>query len=161
MIKLSVSQGQFLKIDPGAGKLLSILSLQALPQHIALDFTDIFSAGFKFDSIDGAAKVTKGIMNADNFKIDGSAAKVTMKGQVDLDHETQNLRVRVLPTVGNTASLLSALAGGPLVGAGVFIANKILREPIDKLMSYEYDVTGPWVSPNVEKVGTKKSSPPQ
>jgi uncharacterized protein YhdP len=47
------------------------------------------------------------------------------------------------------------------VGAGVFIANKILREPIDKLMSYEYDVTGPWVSPNVEKVGTKKSSPPQ
>ena len=161
VIKLSVSQGQFLKIDPGAGKLLSILSLQALPQHIALDFTDIFSAGFKFDSIDGAAKVTKGIMNADNFKIDGSAAKVTMKGQIDLDHETQNLRVRVLPTVGNTASLLSALAGGPLVGAGVFIANKILREPIDKLMSYEYDVTGPWVSPNVEKVGTKKSSPPQ
>ncbi|HMC13213.1 MAG TPA: YhdP family protein, partial [Gallionellaceae bacterium] len=36
-LKLDVGKGQFMKIDPGAGKLLSILNLQALPTHISLD----------------------------------------------------------------------------------------------------------------------------
>ena len=156
-LKLSTGKGQFLKIDPGIGKLLSILSLQALPKRIALDFTDVFSAGFKFDSINGVAQVRKGVLFTDDFKIEGSAAKVTMRGQVDLNHETQNLRVRILPTVGNTASLLSAFAAGPVVGIGVFIANKILREPLDKLVSFEYNITGAWADPNVEKVGVSKS----
>jgi len=156
-LKLSTTKGQFLKIDPGMGKLLSILSLQALPKHIALDFTDVFSTGFKFDSINGVAQVKNGVMTTDDFKIEGSAAKVTMRGQVDLNHETQNMRVRILPTLGNTASLLSAFAAGPAVGIGVFIANKILREPLDKLMSFEYNITGTWANPNVEKVGVSKS----
>ncbi len=161
-LKLGTDKGQFLKIEPGIGKLLSILSLQALPQHIALDFTDVFSAGFKFDSINGVAQIKRGILSTDDFKIQGSAAKVTMRGQVDLNNETQNLRVRILPTVGNTASLLSAFAAGPAVGIGVFIANKILREPFDKLMSFEYNITGAWANPNVEKVGASKSvAPPQ
>ena len=156
-LKLSTGKGQFLKIEPGIGKLLSILSLQALPKHISLDFTDVFSAGFKFDSINGVAQVKKGILLTDDFKIEGSAAKVTMRGQVDLNNETQNLRVRILPTVGNTASLLSAFAAGPVVGIGVFIANKLLREPLDKLVSFEYNITGAWANPNVEKVGVSKS----
>jgi len=159
-LELNTGKGRFLKIDPGMGKLLSILSLQALPQHIALDFTDVFSAGFKFDRIKGVANVKKGIMSTDDFNIEGSAAKVTMKGKVDLNNETQNLRVRILPTVGNAAALLSAFAAGPVVGVGVFIASKILREPLDKLASFEYNVTGGWVNPDVEKVSVRKSAPP-
>lgn len=159
-LKLNASKGQFLQIDPGMGKLLSILSLQALPQHITLDFTDVFSDGFRFDRIKGVAQVKKGILMTDNFKIEGSAAKVTMKGQVDLNQETQNLRVRILPTVGNTAALLSAFAAGPVVGIGVFIASKILREPLDRLASFEYDIMGAWANPSVEKVGVSKSVTP-
>ena len=41
--------GQFTKIDPGIGKLLGVLSLQALPRRITLDFRDVFSEGFAFD----------------------------------------------------------------------------------------------------------------
>lgn len=158
-LRLNTDKGQFLQIEPGIGKLLSILSLQALPQRISLDFTDVFSKGFKFDSINGEAQIRKGVLLADDFKIEGSAAKVIMKGQVDLSRETQNLRVRIFPTVGNTASLLSAFAAGPAVGIGVFIANKLLREPLDKLVSFEYNVTGSWASPNVQKVGEARPVP--
>ncbi|MDO8207731.1 MAG: YhdP family protein, partial [Gallionella sp.] len=45
-LKLDTGRGQFLKMDPGFGKLLGILSLQALPKRITLDFTDVFSKGF-------------------------------------------------------------------------------------------------------------------
>ncbi|MBI1174703.1 MAG: TIGR02099 family protein [Sideroxydans sp.] len=155
-LRIDAGKGQFLKIDPGIGKLLGILSLQALPKRITLDFTDVFSEGFEFDSITGDAQIAHGLLTTNNFRIDGSAAKVTMIGQVDMNRETQNLRVRILPTVGDSVSLLGAFAAGPAVGIGTFIANKLLREPLDKLVSFEYNVTGTWVDPSVTKVGESR-----
>ncbi len=152
-LKLDTGKGQFLKIDPGIGKLLGILSLQALPKHITLDFTDVFSEGFAFDSITGTAQIKQGVLTTNDFRIDGSSAKVTMQGQVDLSRETQNLRIRILPTVGNSVSLLGAIASGPVVGIGTFIISKLLRDPLDKLASFEYNVTGTWADPNVAKAG--------
>ena len=151
-LRLDTGKGQFLKIDPGAGKLLSILSLQALPTHITLGFTDVFSQGFAFDSITGTAQIKQGVLDTNDLRIDGSSAKVTMSGQVDLNRETQNLRIHILPTVGNSVSLLG-FAAGPVVGVGTFIVNKILREPLDKLVSFEYNVAGTWSNPSVTKRG--------
>ncbi|KAF0205985.1 MAG: hypothetical protein FD173_575 [Gallionellaceae bacterium] len=158
-LQLKMAKGQFLKLDPGAGKLLSVMSLQALPKRIALDFTDVFSQGFEFDSINGVAHIRQGVLSTNDFKINGSAAQVTMSGQVDLSRETQSLRVKVLPTIGDSVSLIALAAVSPVVGAGVFLANKIFRDPLDKLVSFEYNVTGSWVDPKVEKVGQAKASP--
>jgi uncharacterized protein (TIGR02099 family) len=156
MLNLNTGKGQFLKMDPGVGKLLSVLSLQALPKRIALDFTDVFSTGFQFDNINGSATIRDGVMDTQDFHIDGSSAKVTMKGSVDLNRETQDLRVRVLPTIGDSVSLLGAFAAGPVVGIGTLIVNKVLGNPLDKLMSFEYNVSGTWSDPVVAKVGQTK-----
>ncbi len=155
-LKLDTGKGQFLKIDPGAGKLLSILSLQSLPQHVTLDFADVFSRGFAFDNITGSAKITHGVLTTKDLKIDGSAAKVVMAGQVNLNDETQNLQVRIFPTVGNSAALLSALVAGPVVGIGVYFFSKIMNDPLDQLVSFQYNVSGSWTDPNVTKVDRGK-----
>jgi uncharacterized protein (TIGR02099 family) len=155
-ISLDTGKGQFLQIDPGIGKLLSILSLQALPKHITLDFEDVFSKGFEFDSIKGDAEIKQGVVVTDNLKIEGSAAKVSMQGQIDLNSETQNLRIRIVPAVGNSAALISALVATPVVGAGVYLASKILNDPLGQMASFEYNVSGSWADPKVEKVGEKK-----
>ncbi|MEQ1814698.1 MAG: AsmA-like C-terminal region-containing protein [Candidatus Nitrotoga sp.] len=153
-LKLNIGKGQFLQVDPGIGKLLSVFSLQALPKRITLDFTDVFSKGFKFDQISSTAQIRQGLMQIDDFKIEGSAAKVTMHGQVDLIQETQDLRVRILPTISDTVSLLG-LAAGPAVGMGVLLANKIFSNPLDKLVSFEYNVDGTWAAPNIVKLGSQ------
>jgi len=112
----------------------------------------VFRKGFEFEKIAGTASIHKGLMQTNDFRIEGSAAKVLMTGQVDLNQETQNLRVKVLPAVGSSVSLLS-FAAGPAVGVGVYLANKLLRDPLDKLVSFEYNVSGGWANPKVEKVG--------
>lgn len=152
-LNLDTGKGQFLKMDPGIGKLLGILSLQALPKRITLDFNDVFSDGFQFDSIKGSAQVSGGVLDTRDLRLDGSAAKVTMQGSVDLNRETQDLRVRVLPTVGDSVSLLGAFAAGPAVGVGTLLVNKVLGDPLDKLVSFEYNVSGTWSDPRVVKVG--------
>jgi uncharacterized protein YhdP len=35
----------------------------------------------------------------------------------------------------------------------VLLMNKILRDPLDKLVAFEYNVNGSWADPKVEKVG--------
>jgi uncharacterized protein (TIGR02099 family) len=160
-LKLDTGKGQFLKMDPGAGKLLSVLSLQDLPKHVALGFTDVFSAGFQFDNINGNATIKNGVIESQDFRIYGSSAKVTMKGSVDLNHETQDLRVKVLPTLGDTVSLIGLFAVNPAVGIGSLIANKVLGDPLDKLVSFEYNVSGTWSDPSVVRVGRGASQPKQ
>jgi uncharacterized protein YhdP len=72
---------------------------------------------------------------------------------VDLNRETQNLSVKVLPTVGDSVSMIGIFAISPAVGIGSMIANQILGNPLDKLVSFEYNVSGTWSNPDVVKVG--------
>ncbi len=149
---LEAAKGQFVKLEPGIGKLLGILSLQALPRRISLDFRDVFSEGFAFDEIVGAVKISRGIASTENFRIQGPPARFTMTGEVDLAKETQKLRVRISPHVSDTVSIAGALVGGPIAGVAAFLAQKILKDPLDQAVSYEYSVSGTWSEPNVARV---------
>jgi uncharacterized protein YhdP len=84
-----------------------------------------------------------------------------MKGNVDLKNETQNLNVRILPTLGDTVSMIGVFAISPAVGIGSLIVNKVLGEPLDKLASFEYNVTGTWSDPTVVKVAKIPAQPKQ
>jgi len=151
-LMLDSAKGQFIKLEPGIGKLLGILSLQALPRRITLDFRDIFSEGFVYDQIMGSVKVTRGVASTENLRIDGPSARVIMTGEVDLGRETQKLNVKVIPSISDGVSLAGALIGGPVAGVGVFLAQKILKDPLDQFVSYEYAVTGTWNEPTVTRV---------
>lgn len=155
-LQLTTGKGRFLQVDPGAAKLLGVLSLQSIPKRISLDFTDVFTPGFEFSSIKGEAVIQNGLLKTDNFVMTGSAAKVTLQGEVDLARETQDLKVRVLPAIGDNVSLLS-FAAGPAIGVGVLLTNKLLRDPLDKLVSFDYNVSGSWADPKVERMGAPSS----
>ncbi len=157
---LEAAKGQFVKLEPGIGKLLGILSLQALPRRIALDFRDVFSEGFSFDEIVGAVKISRGIASTESFRIQGPPARIMMSGEVDLARETQKLRVRVTPHVSDTVSIAGALIGGPIAGVAAFLAQKILKDPLDQAVSYEYGVTGTWADPIVNRIERQASSAP-
>jgi uncharacterized protein YhdP len=151
-LKLDAAGGQFVKLEPGVGRLLGVLSLQSLPRRITLDFRDVFSEGFAFDSIAGQFAVTRGILDTRDLQIQGPSAKVLMNGAVDLAAETQNLKVRVQPAVGDSIAI-GAMIANPIAGAVVWAAQKILKDPIDQAFAFEYAVTGSWADPKVEKLG--------
>ncbi len=158
-LKLDAGKGQFKKLEPGVGRLLGVLSLQSLPRRITLDFRDIFSDGFAFDSISGEAQIDRGLISSDELKIRGPAAKVLLSGQANLLAETQDLRVRVQPAIGESIAV-GAMLAHPVAGAVAWAAQKLLNDPLDQAFSYEYKVTGPWSDPKVEKV-TATPTPPQ
>ena len=152
-LSLTAEKGQFLKIEPGIGKLLGILSLQALPRRISLDFRDIFSEGFAFDTMSATATVAKGVLHTKNFVMQGPSAHVEMSGDIDLVHETQALKVRVVPSVGDSLAVAGGLMlANPIAGVASFVAQRLLKDPLGQAFAYEYLVTGDWADPKVEKV---------
>ena len=151
-IRLDAGKGQFVKLDPGAaGKLLGLISLQGLPRRITLDFKDVFSEGFAFDSMVSTLTIQNGLMRTDRLQIDGPAARVLMRGEVDLKHETQQLDVNVQPELGGTAALGIALVN-PVAGVATWVAHKVLQNPLNQMFGFNYRVTGKWDDPKVEKV---------
>lgn len=149
---VEAASGQFVRLEPGLAKLLGILSLQALPRRISLDFRDVFSEGFAFDNIIGALKIDRGVASAENFRMQGPSARVVMSGDVDLARETQKLKVRVVPHLSESVAIAGALIGGPVAGVAAFLAQKLLKDPLEELVAFEYNVTGSWSDPRVAKV---------
>ena len=157
-VELSLDKGQFLKAEPGIAKLLGVLSLQSLPRRVTLDFRDIFSDGFAYDTIRAHAAITNGVAHTDDFKMNGVNATVVIAGDADLAHETQRLQVVVVPKLdAGAASLLYGLAVNPAVGLGVFLTQLLLKDPLSKVLAYQYEVTGTWADPQVAKVGSTKA----
>ena len=153
-LKLESAGGQFNKLEPGVGRLLGILSLQALPRRITLDFRDVFSEGFAFDRISGSIDVAAGVLRTEDLEIRGPSARVKMTGSADVVAETQDLRVLVQPTLSESIAI-GAAAGllNPAVGVVTYLAQKMLSDPIEKLFAFEYAVTGAWSDPQVAKRG--------
>lgn len=163
--RIDSGAGQFIKVDPGVGKLLGVLSLQSLQRRLVMDFKDLFGEGFAFDQLTGDVRIENGVMKSDNVRIVGPAARVSISGETDLAKETQQLKVRVQPTlsagvsVGAAVLLLANPIIGAAVGAGSLLAQKVLQDPIEQIFSYEYLVTGTWSDPVVDRAGRQPVVP--
>jgi len=150
-LHLDVATGQFLKADPGLAKLLGVLSLQSLPRRLALDFRDVFSEGFAFDYVRGDVRIDDGIARTDPLVMKGVAATVRMDGSADIRRETQDLRVVVVPEINaGTASLLATIVN-PVLGVGTFLAQALLRGPLIRATTQEFEITGSWTDPKIVK----------
>jgi uncharacterized protein (TIGR02099 family) len=151
---LTATDGIVMEAKPGVARLFGLLTLQNLPRRLTLDFNDIFSKGFIFDRINAGVIINNGVLKSNRFSMEGPAAEVSIKGETNIIEETQNIHVVVNPRISDSLSLLS-LAGGPLAGAAAFIAQKILKDPLNKIMSDEYQIIGTWDEP--EEINTSRS----
>ena len=156
---VNIGRGQFLQAEPGVAKLLGVLSLQALPRRLLLDFRDVFSAGFAFDTIRGDVMIEQGIASTRNLQMKGVNAVVQMEGSSDIARETQNLRVLILPEVdAGTASLLAGLALNPAIGLSTFLAQLVLKQPLSRVNTQEFAIDGTWGDPKVTKVTANRKT---
>jgi uncharacterized protein YhdP len=159
-LQVSLSDGQLLRAEPGGlGRLLGILSLQALPRRLLLDFRDVFQEGFAFDQIEGQVRIAGGVARTRNLRMGGVQASVLVEGEADLLRETQDLRIVIVPEVNAGTASLAYLAVNPAVGLGTFLAQLLLRDPLRAAGTREFKVSGSMAEPKVEAV-MPTSSPP-
>ena len=159
--QIRMGRGQFLKADPGVAKLLGVLSLQGLPRRLLLDFRDVFYEGFAFDSAQGDVQIRQGIASTRNLQIEGVNAVVKMEGSADIAHETQQLKVLILPQLNaGGASVVAGLAINPVVGLTSYLAQWLLSSPLSRANIQEFAVDGTWSEPRVTRIELPPATAP-
>jgi uncharacterized protein (TIGR02099 family) len=155
-LRMQVHDGRLLEIEPGAGRVLGLLSVAELPRRLTLDFRDFFSKGFAFNQAGGDIRFADGVASSQNLRIDGPAARINIRGAANLREETFNQTIEVLPKAGNLLTVAGALAGGPVGAAIGAAANAVLQKPLGQIGAKTYRVTGPWSEPKVEVISREQ-----
>ena len=152
-VRLEAQSGTVMKLNAGAGRLLAVFSLQSFWSLVTGDLRDL-SAGVGFDSVNADATISRGVLSTENFLMKGNTGAGRIKGSVDLDHETQNLDVIVVPEVSAAgASLAYAAFINPAIGLSALIGGFILNKPLGALLTREYHVSGNWSDPKITPRG--------
>lgn len=150
--QMDVGAGQFLQAEPGAARLLGILSLQSLPRRLTLDFRDVFDQGFSFDAVNAEVKIANGIARTGNLRIQGVQAQVLLEGSSHLQKETLKARMFVVPDINAGGASLAYATVNPAVGLGTFIAQYLFRKPLREAGTREFVIGGTWSDPTVDAV---------
>jgi uncharacterized protein YhdP len=158
-LHIDARDGQLTEVEPGAGRVLGLLSIARLPQRLTLDFHDFFSKGFAFNTLKGDIALGNGQARSDNLRIDGPAAEIRIRGVADMRGETYDQTVDVFPKAGNLLTAVGAIAGGPVGAAIGAAANMVLKKPLGQLAAKTYHVSGPWKQPKVDVVARSQAQP--
>lgn len=156
---LIMVDGSIPEAQPGAGRLVGLVSLSAMPRRLMLDFRDVFGQGLKFDRIEGAFELAGGVARTDGLELESPAADITVRGLTDLGAQTYNQTIVVEPGVSGTLPLLGGLAGGPAGAAAGLVLRSLLDRPLQGIAEARYRVTGPWANPTVQLVGARSAEP--
>lgn len=157
-LTLAIKDGRLAEVEPGAGRVLGLLSIAELPRRLTLDFRDFFSKGFAFNRIGGDVRFASGHARSDNLVIDGPAAEIRIRGAADLRAQRYDQTIEVLPKTGNLLTAVGAITAGPVGAAVGAVANAVLKKPLGEFGAKVYRVTGPWKDPKVE---VASRAPPQ
>jgi uncharacterized protein YhdP len=157
--KLQMGNGQFLKADAGAARLLGVLSLQALPRRLVLDFRDLFQEGFAFDDVSADLRLVRGVASTNNLRMRGLQAAVLIEGSADIARETQDLHAVVLPELNTASASLAYAVINPAVGLGTLLGQWLLREPLRQASAREFRITGSWTDPQVSRIERRITDP--
>jgi uncharacterized protein (TIGR02099 family) len=151
-ISVKAETGQLTAVQPGAGRVLGLFSVAALPRRLALDFKDLTDKGLAFDKVQGDFELRDGNAFTSNLLLRGPAAEIGIAGRTGIATHDYDQTAVVTGNLGASLPVAGALAGGPVVGAAVLLFSQIFKEPLKGVTRGYYRITGPWENPTVERV---------
>lgn len=153
-IEVDMKDGRFLETTSaatGALKVLGVLNFNNLARRLRLDFSDLYKKGLSYDSVRGILLFTPGELTVrEPLVVKGPSSDFQLTGDLDLDRELMDVQLVVTLPITHNLPWVAALAGGPAVAAGVYVAGKVFEKQLDKLTSAVYEVKGPWSDPEIE-----------
>ncbi len=157
-IQFSVRDGRVLAIKPGgAGRFIALLSLNALPRRLGLDFSDVFSRGLSYDRLKGSFTIRHGMAVTRDATLFGSSIAIWLAGETNLVKRSYDQVALVIPHVGSTLPIAGAIFGGP-IGGGILLAlSRIFRRVIESMSETYYHITGPWQNPRIHRISATRA----
>ena len=132
-------------------RVFNLLNADTLWRRLKLDFSDLYEAGVAFDAISGKASMINGLLTLDpELQVVGPSGAFKLTGTSNMIEETLDMRmVVVLPLTQNLPLAALLMGAGAPIGGALFVLDKVLGDPLSKLTSATYSVSGSWDEPDV------------
>ena len=127
-------------------------------RRLSLDFSDVFEKGFYFKRIAFSGKVANGVVDNQDFLLEGDAGDIGGKGSVDLVQDRIDYVASFTPKFTNSLSLATAFAVTPVTGVYVLAASKLLEPVIDVVTRINFRIEGNLDNPQVTEVGRERGA---
>ena len=135
----------------GALRLFGVLNAESIKRRLKLDFSDLYKSGIGYDSFKGVATLDNGLMSlTEPLSIEGPAGNYLVNGRSDLATKALDFDMLVELPFSQNFPLAALVLGAPQVGGLVWVADKLLGEPLSALTTSRYDITGTWEQPRVD-----------
>ena len=132
-------------------RVFGLLNFNALTRRLRLDFSDLFSKGTAYDSLDAGLYVENGVLHSEQpVVLEGPGVKLQLEGSLNLRSNQADMGLLVTLPVTNNLPLAAIIAGAPQIGGVLFLADKILGDKVARFASVKYRISGDWQKPNVE-----------
>jgi len=156
VLKLKVKEGVFTDKDPSIGRILSLLNIHTLAKRLQLDVSDVVQEGFAYEDIYAEIVIEDSFAKVKHFELNSTSSTIELSGESDIVNKVYNLDAQVHPSISEAVPAATFLAGGGLMGLGVWLVDqgifdgKILDYFIDTVVNFKYKITGKWENPVVE-----------
>jgi len=150
-VAIRLEQGSLLDVEPGAGRMMGLMSITELPRRLALDFRDVVDRGLVFDEVSGNFVLIDGNAYTDNLLLTGPVADIGVVGRTGLKDQTYQQQAVVTAEPGKILPAMGFLAG-PGIGTALLIFTQIFKEPLKGIGRASYCMSGTWSEPSIERL---------
>ncbi|MFK8081887.1 MAG: YhdP family protein [Granulosicoccus sp.] len=154
-IKIDMSSGSIVPLEPGAGRMVGLFAFQALPRRLNFDFKDMTGAGLAFENIAGSIDIDNGVANVPLLQLTGPIGVVDVAGTSNLNTQQFDQQITVLPRVSAALPIIGAISGGASAGIGALVAAGLLKAlgiDFDRIGLRTYHLSGDWMQPEFTSV---------
>ena len=153
-VELVLQQGRLQPIQSRSAKLLELLSLQSLSRIARLDFDigSVLKEGFPFHLIEGALQFEHGWIQTQDYTVFSPIGSLFFEGQTHMLTHHIHAQAQVIPELDvSGAALAAGIVVNPIIGMGALLAQWLLKQPLSKAMSIQYQITGTWDDFEIEE----------
>lgn len=149
-----LGDGHLAEISDGGARVFSLLSLDSLVRKLKLDFRDVFSKGFFYNSMQGTMQLDKGIAYTQDTKMDGVPADLSIAGHANLNTLEIDYDLAVAPQVTSSIPVIVAWMVNPVTGLAALAIDKVIHSA-RVISEINFKVSGSMSDPVVQEVDRK------
>jgi len=149
--ELELRDGRLLDVDNSpALRFIGVLNFNEILRRLRFDFDDFFKSGLAFDRFGGRLLVESGLVSISKpIELKGPSSRFHLTGGANLRDRTIDAELLATLPLGSNLPWVAALAGGPAVAAGVYVASRLFEEQMGRFSSARYRVSGTLDAPDV------------
>ena len=148
---IDLKKGRVLNLNRmvSLSRLLGVLDSDNIKRRLKFDFSDITQKGLAYDTIHFESEIDKGLMQ-NQIVFHSPSLHAQGQGKVNLVTTDLEQFFEISVPMSSAVPYAAAVVAGPVVG-GAF-AEAMFDNPLTKMTTLHYKVSGQWQKPTVERM---------